>query len=391
MALFADFSIRCSPPKVYEPKLRGLSLLKLKQLHKSALTVCGGGFSSINATNYGIINVKYGVTTSSFANLTQLLVANLQFATDNKQIAIRPLLATDCKSVASAVIYVKFAKLLTTSLVSKSVNQLTDLDMPLLLNNSEIETMSNGSYNVAAIAEPQNSKDGRLSATPLDISWLNEHFEALSPQDILAWTWETFGSQVATSSSFQTQSVPLLHLIAQTCPKMAIIFLDTGFHFPETLSFRDELQARYNLNIIVVYPAIDKSQLFRQHGEGLYRQDPDLCCYINKVEPMQRIQSTLDLKAWISGVRRDQTNHRQGLRLLEPQSSGLLKIHPMLNWTSKKLWSYIDYHQLPTHPLFSKGYYSIGCAPCTRPIVAGEDERAGRWADKDKIECGLHL
>ncbi len=222
-----------------------------------------------------------------------------------------------------------------------------------------------------------------------DIFSLNERFEQATTEEILRWTWQTFGDKVATSSSFQTQSVPLLHLIAQVCPQMVVIFLDTGFHFSETLAFRDELQARYQLNIKVIYPAIDKNQLFRQYGEGLYRQDPDLCCYINKVEPMKR--ALHGLTAWISGVRRDQTSHRQGLRILEPQADGVLRIHPMLNWTKKELWNYINRYQLPAHPLFAKGYPSIGCAPCSRPVFAGEDERAGRWADKDKTECGLHL
>jgi phosphoadenosine phosphosulfate reductase len=223
----------------------------------------------------------------------------------------------------------------------------------------------------------------------LDIAYLNTRFEHASPQEILRWAWETFGTKAAISSSFQTQSVPLLHLVAQTCPGMAVLFLDTGFHFPETLTFRDQLQAHFKLNLVVVRPAIEKSQLIAQHGEGLYRRDPDLCCYINKVEPMQRAIS--GLQAWLSGVRRDQTAHRQALSVVQPDTNGLLKIHPLLNWTKKDVWAYIDQHQLPAHPLFSKGYLSVGCAPCTRPVMAGEDERAGRWAGLNKAECGLHL
>ncbi len=223
----------------------------------------------------------------------------------------------------------------------------------------------------------------------LDIPLLNERFEHASTEEILAWTWEIFGPTVAASSSFQTQSVPLLHLISRVCPQMLVIFLDTGFHFPETLTFRDELQARFGLNIQVVRPAIEQSQLIAQYGQGLYRRDPDLCCYINKVEPMQR--AIADLQGWVSGVRRDQNANRNRLSILNPQPTGLLKIHPMLNWTKQQVWEYIDKHNLPSHPLFSQGYLSIGCAPCTRPIFAGEDERAGRWAGMDKTECGLHV
>jgi phosphoadenosine phosphosulfate reductase len=222
----------------------------------------------------------------------------------------------------------------------------------------------------------------------LDISQLNEHLDQMLAGEILAWAWKTFSSQIVTSSSFQTQSVPLLHMISQVCPEMPVIFIDTGFHFLETLAFRDELQARYNLNIVVVHPLVGKGELLAKYGEGLYRRDPDLCCYINKVEPMQRVLS--GMRAWVSGVRRDQTAHRRDLSVLEPQPSGLIKIHPMLHWTKEQVWEYIDRHRLPSHPLFPLGYRSIGCVPCTRPVSTGEDERAGRWAGTGKDECGLH-
>lgn len=221
------------------------------------------------------------------------------------------------------------------------------------------------------------------------IARLSEQLECLSAEEILKWAWETFGPEVAASSSFQTQSVPLLHTISRVCPEMPVIFVNTGFHFPETLTFRDELQARYGVNIMVVHPAITKSQLLERHGEGLYRRDPDLCCYINKIDPMQRAIS--GLRAWVAGIRRDQTVHRKDLAVVEPQPTRLLKIHPMINWTKREVWEYIDKHQLLSHPLFSKGYPSIGCAPCTAPVFAGEDERAGRWADIEKTECGLHV
>ncbi|MDM8521062.1 phosphoadenylyl-sulfate reductase [Anaerolineales bacterium HSG6] len=223
----------------------------------------------------------------------------------------------------------------------------------------------------------------------LDLPALNEKLEHASTPQILAWAWDTFGPKIASSSSFQTQSVPLIHLISQTCPDMPIVFLDTGFHFPETLTFRNQLESAYNLNIMNIYPSVDQSQLFYQYGEGLYRSDPDLCCHINKVEPMQR--AVEGFEAWISGVRRDQTEHRAGLRVLEEQSNGLLRIHPMLRWTKREVWAYIDEHTLPSHPLFEQGYMSIGCAPCTRPVFSEQDEREGRWGGAIKTECGLHL
>jgi phosphoadenosine phosphosulfate reductase len=230
---------------------------------------------------------------------------------------------------------------------------------------------------------------------------LNARFATASPQAILTWAWETFGpEEVAASSSFQTQSVPLLHIIAQTRPQMPVLFIDTGFHFPETLAFRDRLQARWDLNIHVVRPAISKGELFRKYGEGLYRHDPDLCCYINKVRPMQ--EALKSFRAWIAGVRRDQTKNRQGLEVVIRQTSDLLKIHPLLNWTEEQIAAYREAHELPVHPLYYQGYPSVGCAPCTRPVFSAtatadggddNDARAGRWAgsDKEKTECGLHL
>ncbi|MBN1994017.1 MAG: phosphoadenylyl-sulfate reductase [Anaerolineae bacterium] len=218
---------------------------------------------------------------------------------------------------------------------------------------------------------------------------LNKRFAHSSAEEILQWAWDTFGSHVTASSSFQTQSVPLLHLISQVCPEMPVIFLDTGFHFPETLAFRDNLHTRFGLNLVIVRPAIEKSQLADQYGAALYRRDPDLCCYIHKVEPMQR--ALAGFEGWISGIRRDQTANRQNLPVLETQPTGPLKIYPLLEWTRAQIDEYIQRHQLPTHPLFAKGYRSIGCAPCTRPVLLNEDDRAGRWAGIDKNECGLHL
>jgi phosphoadenosine phosphosulfate reductase len=216
---------------------------------------------------------------------------------------------------------------------------------------------------------------------------LNIRFESMSTIEILEWAWQSFAPHLAASSSFQTQSVPLLHLIAQNCPEMPIIFLDTEMHFPETLHFKDELQARFKLNIITVRPIIERHELADRYGVDLPEQHPDLCCYIHKVEPMQH--ALAGFQAWITGTRRDQTEHRQKQAILERQAFGLLKIQPMLNWTKTDIYTYIEQHKLPHHPLLLQGYQSIGCAPCTY-AVPSEDERAGRWPGQTKTECGLH-
>lgn len=224
----------------------------------------------------------------------------------------------------------------------------------------------------------------------VDIDTKNRQFEQVGPERILDWTWSKFGANAAASSSFQTQSLPLLHMISRVCPKLPVIFLDTGFHFPETLAFRDTLQEKLGLNIINVKPAISKKQLFDRFGKAPYAADPDWCCYVNKVKPMEEALKANDIKGWISGVRRDQTDARKSFDFLELQSSGRLKIHPMLEVTERQIWTYIDTHDLPAHPLFSKGYFSVGCAPCTRAVDNAQDARSGRWAGKTKTECGLH-
>lgn len=216
---------------------------------------------------------------------------------------------------------------------------------------------------------------------------INRDFEAAQPQDILAWAWERFGPKIAATSSFQSQSLPLLHMIARTAPQLPVFFLDTGFHFPETLAFRDRLMRDLGLNVVVLAPEIGHDGFRRLHGD-LYRSNPDLCCFINKVEPLERAMEALD--AWISGIRRDQTARRSDTPIVSRQPDGRIKVCPLATWTRREVWQYISEHDLPRHPLLSQGYLSIGCAPCTRPVGANEDERSGRWAGQDKTECGLH-
>jgi phosphoadenosine phosphosulfate reductase len=223
--------------------------------------------------------------------------------------------------------------------------------------------------------------------TEQDISQLNTEFAAAGPETILQWASETLQPDVAASSSFQTQGVPLLHMISRRAPSLPVIFVDTGYHFPETLVFRDQLVSEWKLNLRVVHAAMPRHEFARQYGE-LFRRDPDQCCYINKVEPMRR--AIAGLQGWISGIRRDESPARAGIRIIERTPQGVLRIHPLANWTKRDVWQYVHDHHLPEHPLLAQGYLSIGCAPCTLPALLGDDERSGRWADHNKSECGLH-
>ncbi len=168
---------------------------------------------------------------------------------------------------------------------------------------------------------------------------------------------------------------------------MPVFFLDTGFHFQETLAFRDRLVKELGLELKVLKPEIGHGNSKRRHGE-LYRSDPDLCCYINKVEPMKLARR--ELKAWISGIRRDQSRQRSRTPIVSRLPDGAYKICPMATWTRQDVAAYRQLYRLPEHPLGAQGYLSIGCSPCTQPAT-GDDERSGRWAGSEKTECGLHV
>ena len=217
---------------------------------------------------------------------------------------------------------------------------------------------------------------------------LSAQFEAKTPQEIIRWAVDTFAPEIAMSTSFQTQSMPLLYMATSIRPDLKIFFLDTGYHFWDTLIFREKIQHEWNLNVVDLYRDSRWDHFARQNTRILPTQDPNLCCYIHKVQPMQKALS--GLRAWISGIRRDQTAERAHAKILELQDDGLLKINPLLNWTKRDVQAYMEEHPLPLHPLYERGYRSIGCAPCTVAIGLNDDDRAGRWAGRGKTECGLH-
>jgi phosphoadenosine phosphosulfate reductase len=222
----------------------------------------------------------------------------------------------------------------------------------------------------------------------LNIPQLAKKFEQAAPEEIITWAVENYWPDVAFSSSFQTQSLPLLHMVTHIKPDIRIFFLETGFHFWETMIFRGQIQEHWNLNVVDLQYDQRWRPFMQLYGRNLPKEDPNLCCYIRKVQPMQ--EALQGIRAWITGIRRDQTAARASAQILELQPDGLLKVNPLLNWTERDIEAYRREHKLPEHPLTVWGYASIGCAPCTRPIQPGEDPRAGRWAGTGKTECGLH-
>ena len=199
--------------------------------------------------------------------------------------------------------------------------------------------------------------------------------------------YKSSGKKTFVSSSFQTHSLPLLHIISRFQPDTPVYFLNTGFHFPETISFRYEIGDLFGLTIIDAVSPVSKAGQRDANGKFFFVNNPDHCCYLNKVLPLEPMIQSHDI--WINGVRRDQTKFRSELNEEEPMEGGKFRYHPMLDWTSKLIWEYRQQFQLPEHPLESQGYLSIGCMPCTRSFVEGGDNRQARWAGTSKDECGI--
>ena len=198
--------------------------------------------------------------------------------------------------------------------------------------------------------------------------------------------YEKKGLKVFASSSFQTHSIPMLHMISQVNPEIPVAFLDTGFHFPETLSFRDEVADQLGLKIVNLKSSMTKLAQRDANNKLLFASDPDYCCYLNKTLPMEVMLVEYDI--WITGVRKDQSSVRKNFNFEVPGPHGTTRFHPMLEWNSKMIYDYRTKYNLPEHPLEKLGYFSIGCGPCTRKL--GADGRGGRWSGMKKTECGLH-
>lgn len=215
-----------------------------------------------------------------------------------------------------------------------------------------------------------------------------EQFENASPQEIIAWAVETFPN-ITLACSFGAEDVVLVDMLQKISPSSDIFYLDTDFHFKETYETRDTIAAKYNLEFVRVSPKITPEEQALQYGEQLWTSDPNACCNIRKVEPLTRVLGGYE--AWITGIRRDQAPTRANAKKIEYDTKfGLVKFNPLADWTSEDVWNYIRKHDLIYNPLHDRNYPSIGCEYCTRPVMPGEDPRAGRWAGSDKTECGLH-
>ena len=235
--------------------------------------------------------------------------------------------------------------------------------------------------------------DARPESTSgeLDLERVNRELEGAPAAEILRWAHATFGDSLIMSSSFGAESALMLHLVTQVIPRIPVVFLDTGYLFPETYTFADELEKRFALNLKVYSPRMTAARQEALYGRLWQGDDDDLDRYqrINKVEPMDRALAELGAKGWIAGLRRSQTEFRAALRPVE-LTDGVYKVHPILDWSREDISRYMAEHELPYHPLFHYGYRSIGDVHSTVPTTSGQDERDGRFLGS-KRECGIHL
>nr|WP_026377650.1 phosphoadenylyl-sulfate reductase [Aestuariimicrobium kwangyangense] len=207
--------------------------------------------------------------------------------------------------------------------------------------------------------------------------------------EVIAWAAEAFGHRVAVACSMAADTV-LAHLVSSRIPQVDTLFLDTGYHFPETRGLRAELPLAMPVNVVDVLPLQTVAEQDAEYGAKLHDRDPGLCCQLRKVEPLAR--ELKGYEAWFTGVRRDEAPTRATTELVTfDERHGLVKINPLAHWSFDDVIDYAEAHQVPVNPLLAEGYPSIGCAPCTRRVAPGEDPRSGRWAGLSKTECGIHL
>jgi phosphoadenosine phosphosulfate reductase len=205
--------------------------------------------------------------------------------------------------------------------------------------------------------------------------------------DILRWAAEAFGPRFCVTSSMEDAVVA--HLASRAMPGVDVVFLDTGYHFPETIGTRDAVDAVLDVNVITLTPRRTVAEQDAEHGTRLHDRDPDLCCALRKVQPLEEGLAGYD--AWATGLRREESLTRAGTPVVGwDDKRRKVKVSPIARWTQDDVDAYITEHSVLTNPLLTEGYASIGCAPCTRKVLPGEHARAGRWAGRTKTECGLH-
>jgi phosphoadenosine phosphosulfate reductase len=245
------------------------------------------------------------------------------------------------------------------------------------------------------MSHPEPSRPSGLETSPAarvtraEVDRLADQLESLDVSEIVVWAAERFAPRVTFTTGFGVEGCLIVHVIGTLKLPIDIFTLDTGLLFPETLDLWRLLEDRYRVTIRAVRPAQSVEEQGQVHGEQLWAREPNRCCQLRKVEPLRAELAHFD--AWITAIRRDQTPERAQARVVErDERFGLVKVNPLVRLSSRDVWRYVIEHDVPYNPLHDSGYPSIGCQPCTSPVTAGEDPRAGRWRGLGKRECGLH-
>jgi phosphoadenosine phosphosulfate reductase len=211
--------------------------------------------------------------------------------------------------------------------------------------------------------------------------------EEAPAEEIIRWAIATFGDRICVTSSMK--DAVLVDIAAKIRPGIDVLFVDTGYHFAETIGTRDAVEAVYPVNVVNVTSSRTVAEQEHDLGPRLYGRNPDLCCHLRKVEPLNRALEPY--LAWITGIRREETSHRRGSRVVEWNAArGKVKVNPLARWSHAELTAYIEDNGILVNPLQYDGFPSIGCEPCTQRVAPGDDPRSGRWAGTGKTECGIH-
>lgn len=242
------------------------------------------------------------------------------------------------------------------------------------------------------MATPQSTT---VAQTPRSAEWLEElsehsrRLETATPQEIIQWAVENYYPKLTMATAFGPEGCVILHMLAGIEPRVYVFNLDTGYQFKETLQLRDHIAAKYGIEVELLQPEHTVQQYHSIHGGPIYESNPDQCCKDRKVKVLHK--AVVGWDAWMSGIRRDQSPDRAKAPIVGyDKKFDLVKISPLANWTKQQVWKLITDEAVPYNALHDQGYTSIGCWPCTRAVMFGEDDRAGRWSGSAKTECGLH-
>jgi phosphoadenosine phosphosulfate reductase len=217
----------------------------------------------------------------------------------------------------------------------------------------------------------------------------SERLETATPEEIVRWAVSTYFPKLTMATAFGPEGCVIIYYLSLIEPRTHVFNLDTGYQFKETLALRDEIKRRYGIEVEYKSAGTSVAEYEAAHGGPVYKTNPDQCCFDRKIVVLR--QAAVGFNAWMSGIRRDQSPDRAKAPIVGwDKKFGLVKVSPLANWSKKDVWKLITEKNIPYNPLHDQGYTSIGCWPCTRAVMFGEDERAGRWSGSAKKECGLH-